>query len=137
MMIRMMYLSQAAIGITKEHVKSVLEVSQRNNTRLGITGVLVHGGNLFVQVLEGAETTVLKQYVKIIDDRRHSDCRIIHISPTSERMFQNWSMGNIESDPLEFQQIRGLLAHRLESVNSKEFAATMREFLKVLNSNSP
>ncbi|KJV06389.1 BLUF domain-containing protein [Methylocucumis oryzae] len=134
-MIRMLYLSQAAIGITKEQVKNILEVSQRNNTRLGVTGVLVHGGNLFVQVLEGPETTVLKQYVKIIDDRRHSDCRIIHISPANERMFQNWSMGNIESDPLEFQHVRGLLTHRLESVNSKEFAATMREFLKVLNSN--
>ena len=131
-MIRLLYCSQATPGMSGDQIQDILTVARRNNKALGITGVLVHGGGIFMQVLEGPEDAVLRSYVKILDDPRHSGSRIIHISPANERIFQDWSMGVINSDPLEFQHIAELRAHRLETVNAKAFTDVMRAFAKRL-----
>ena len=132
-MIRLLYISQAASGVTDEQVQDILESAQRNNSAAGLTGVLVYGGRVFMQVLEGPERTLLRQYVKILDDRRHSDCRILHISPANDRIFDKWSMGIIESDPLQFQHIAELRARRLEAVQAKTFTDAMHAFVRTLN----
>ncbi|MBK8384495.1 MAG: BLUF domain-containing protein [Candidatus Accumulibacter sp.] len=121
-MIRLLYLSHATRGITDEQVQNILQSARRFNPLVGITGVLIHGGGLFMQILEGPEEAVLRLYVKVLDDKRHSDCRIIHISPANERLFQNWTMGII-------QRVPGFgRAPRLD-----HFANAMREFVKRLN----
>lgn len=131
-MIRLLYYSQVTSGITDEEVRDILQTARRNNPGLGLTGVLVYGAGLFMQLLEGPEAAVLRQYVKILDDRRHGNCQIIHISPAEERMFQDWSMGAIKADPHEFQHLAELRAHRLEAVDSKIFGATLRQFVSLL-----
>jgi hypothetical protein len=131
-MIRLLYYSQATPGIQDQEVRDILQTARRNNPGLGLTGVLVYGGGLFVQLLEGPEAAVLRQYVKILDDRRHGNCQIIHISPAEERMFQDWSMGAIEADPHEFQHLAELRSHRLEAVGAKVFSATLRQFVSIL-----
>lgn len=85
-----------------------------------------------MQVLEGPEDAVLRQYVKILDDPRHTDARIIYISPTSNRIFEKWSMAGTDSDPLQFQFISELRARRLEVIDDNVFRKTMREFVKML-----
>jgi hypothetical protein len=132
-MIRLLYISQAAPGISDEQVRYILKSAQRNNSAAGITGVLVRGGGLFMQVLEGPEQAVLRLYVKILDDRRHGGCQILHISPANDRIFEKWSMGVIDSDPLQFQHIAELRARRLEAVQAKTFTDAMREFVRRLN----
>jgi len=76
-MIRLLYFSQAMNPISAEDVQDILQVSRRNNSATGLSGVLIHGGGLFMQVLEGPEQSVLRKYVKILDDKRHSNCQII------------------------------------------------------------
>ena len=136
-MLRILYFSQSARDITDAQVRDILESSRRNNPSLGITGVLIHGGGMFMQVLEGPERNTLRQYVKILDDKRHGDCQIIHISPTQERIFQKFSMGVIRSDPFQFQHIAALREQRFEAVHAKMFTDTMREFLAQLNAGQP
>jgi hypothetical protein len=128
-MIRLLYISQPTHGISKEQLQDILQSSRRNNSTLNITGVLVYGGGLFMQVLEGPEENVLRLYVKILDDQRHRNSLIVFISAANERIFKNWSMGVIESDPLEFQHISELRAQRLEAVHAKTFTHAMREFV--------
>ena len=132
-MIRILYASQSIRDITDQQVHDILISSRRNNPVLGITGVLIHGGGLFMQVLEGPEQSTLRQYVRILDDRRHGDCKIIHITPTDDRIFKKWSMGVIKCDPLQFQHIARLRRHRFESVPPKDFTSEMGEFVKMLN----
>ena len=132
-MIRILYLSQSAHNITDQQVQQILESSRRNNPELGLTGVLIYGGRLFMQVLEGPDDNVLRMYVRLLDDKRHGDSQILHISPTNERIFQKWSMGVIKSDPLQFHHISKLREQRSESVQPKAFTAGMNEFLKMLN----
>jgi hypothetical protein len=135
-MIRLVYISQAAIGIADEQVQDILRSSQRNNAANRITGVLVFGGGLFMQVLEGSEQAVLRLYVKILDDRRHSDCRLIHVTPTDEQAFKQWSMAVLEGEPLDFQRIGELRARRLETVQSQTFTNLMRDFVRKLSAGA-
>lgn len=135
-MIRLLYFSQATYLISNEHVQQILEASRRNNPAVGVTGILVHGGGLFMQVLEGPEQAVLRLYVKILDDNRHSNSEIIYITPTDKRIFENWSMGSINcSDPLRFEQIKILQSQRKEVVSTKVFTDAMHAFLKMLNAD--
>jgi hypothetical protein len=131
-LIRLLYMSHASPTITDEEVQGILVSARQNNPAHGITGVLVHGAGLFMQVMEGPEQEVLRQYVRILDDHRHSDARILHISPANDRIFEKWSMGGINGDPLQFQHIAEFRARRLEVVQAKAFMDTMREFAQRL-----
>lgn len=131
-MIRMLYFSQAAPRIADDQIQDILMVARRNNKAVGITGVLVHGGGMFMQVLEGPEDAVLRTYVKILDDPRHAASQVIHITPANDQIFQGWSMGVIKSDPLEFQHIAELRARRCETSNAKECMDVMRAFSQML-----
>jgi len=135
-MFRLLYISRATSGTTQEQIQDIQKAALRNNPAAGITGVLVHGGGLFMQVLEGPEPAVLRMYVKILDDRRHGDCEILHISPAKERVFQKWSMGIIDRGPLEFQEIAELQARRLEAVQPTTFIEAMRGFVRMLNAGA-
>jgi hypothetical protein len=132
-MLRIFYLSHATNLISDEQVQDILATAHRNNPGLGVTGVLVYMGGMFAQVLEGPEAAILRLYVKIMDDRRHSDCQIVHISPANERMFQKWSMGIIRSAPLDFQKIMDMKARRVEVVGPKVFMETMNSFVHKLH----
>lgn len=131
-MIRLLYCSQVKSDFSEEILKEILLTSRENNRRNRITGVLVHGGGLFMQVLEGPEQNVLRTYMKILDDKRHTDSRIIHITPVKDRLFENWTMGVIEAEPLTFENMAKLRANRLESVHADVFSQVMREFTGML-----
>jgi len=59
-MIRLLYISHATREISEAQIQDILQSSRRNNPALGITGVLVHGGAQFMQILEGPEHAVLR-----------------------------------------------------------------------------
>ncbi|MHB1300730.1 MAG: BLUF domain-containing protein [Burkholderiales bacterium] len=134
-MIRLLYFSQATQPTSGEAVEDILQSSRTNNLALDITGVLVHGGGLFMQTLEGPEENVLPLYVKIMRDPRHENCSLVHISHAEKRLFQKWSMGVIESDPLMRHHVMRLHDQRTETVPAKIYTDTMREFLKRLNAS--
>lgn len=130
-MIRLLYLSQAA-NAAADQLEGILATARQNNPRLQITGVLVYGGGWFMQLLEGPEASVFKLYARIIDDRRHSNPRVLHVTPASEAIFGEWSMGFVDRDPLAFEHIAALRARRLETVNASMFAETLRQFTGAL-----
>lgn len=133
-MIRLLYSSKSKSDITGQNIADILATSQKNNQLEDITGILVYGGNLFMQVLEGPELAVLKLYVKICEDERNSLNKIIYISYTDRRMFGDWSMGTIECDPIDYQKIYDLNSRASETVEPDHYRDTMRDFLRRLNS---
>lgn len=133
-MIRLLYSSKSKSDITGQDIADILATSQKNNQLEDITGILVYGGNLFMQVLEGPELAVLKLYVKICEDERNSLNKIIYISYTDRRMFGDWSMGTIECDPIDYQKIYDLNSSASETIEPDHYRDTMRDFLRRLNS---
>ena len=133
-MIRLLYLSQARLAADDE-LEDILGAARRNNPVLAVTGVLIYGGGWCMQLLEGPEHAVFRLYAKIIDDSRHTDPRVIHVTPASEAIFREWSMGLVRQNPLEFEHVAALKARRLETVNSSVFGETLKEFSRRLRAS--
>ena len=54
MLIQLTYASRTSKALIPEDLKSILMASQRNNTRVGVTGALCLANGIFLQQLDGA-----------------------------------------------------------------------------------
>jgi Sensors of blue-light using FAD len=94
MLVRLLYASRAD-AVTPEMIDSILAQSRAHNPGLGITGILCHGGDVFMQVLEGGRDTVNALYNAIVRDGRHHDVMVLHYEEITERRFSGWTMGQV------------------------------------------
>lgn len=134
-MIRLLYISQTTGQMSAEKIQKIGQQSRRNNAVNDVTGLMLIGGNLFAQVLEGPELNVLRLYVKIMEDPRHFNCELVHISPVKERLFEKWFMAIIDATPLDFEHIVEMRAYREETVSSVAFTNFMKEFIVKLKAS--
>lgn len=95
MLIRLLYASRASGPVTQDIVDSILAQSRAHNPALGITGILCHGGEIFMQVLEGGRGPVNELYNSIVRDQRHRDVVVLHYEEIAERRFAGWTMGMV------------------------------------------
>jgi len=95
MLIRLLYASRASGAVSQEVIESILAQSRQHNPALGITGILCHGGDVFMQVLEGGRGPVNELYNQIVRDPRHRDVVILHYEEAAERRFAHWTMGQV------------------------------------------
>lgn len=94
-LIQLVYVSAAAPGLAPDQIERIRDSSERDNARLGITGLLLHQGASFYGVLEGDRRRVFRLMERIITDPRHRDVQILRESPVRRRRFENWSFGAI------------------------------------------
>lgn len=137
-MIKLLYLSTECKNqnSAEKNLREILETSKRNNVALGITGILVHGGGMFLQVIEGPQEQVMRQYVKILDDKRHTDCEIVLITICDRRSFPQWSMASLELPAHDFQAIESMIHHRPQALDAKWFNEVISLFMKKAIKNS-
>ncbi|WP_342154616.1 BLUF domain-containing protein [Methylorubrum sp. SB2] len=86
------------------NMREILSVSQRNNSRDGITGFLIFDKTWFVQILEGERARVTETYNRIARDTRHSTATILNVRDVPGRLFPNWTMGGAMRTP-EVQEV--------------------------------
>jgi hypothetical protein len=95
MLVRLLYASRAAAPVTQEIIESILQQSRTHNPAHGITGILCHGGDVYMQALEGGREAVNALYMKILRDTRHSEVILLHYAEVPERHFAGWTMGQV------------------------------------------
>lgn len=95
MLVRLLYASRASAPLTPEDIEAILATSRRHNPPLGITGLLCHSGEIFMQVLEGSREAVNGLYTRICQDPRHRDVILLHYEEITERRFAGWTMGQV------------------------------------------
>lgn len=95
MLVRLLYASRAAEALSPETIDAILASSRRRNPTLGITGLLCHSGDTFLQVLEGGRESVNQLYTRICQDLRHRDVILLHYEEIAERRFAGWTMGQV------------------------------------------
>ena len=94
-LIQLIYVSAAAPGLTQADLEAIERSSLAHNRTAGITGLLLHQGDMFSGTLEGPERKVLARMEVIIRDPRHARVRVLRESSISERRFENWSFGTL------------------------------------------
>lgn len=92
---RLIYCSQAAPSIQhdlEQATSDVIASSIRNNSRVGVTGMLLAHDGWFLQALEGAPPAIEAVYLRIRQDPRHQQFKMIFHGDVRSRVFDGWSM---------------------------------------------
>lgn len=92
-LIHLIYYSTASHEMEADELLQLLNISRERNARLDLTGMLLYGGGVFLQVLEGLPAAVDSLYRKIEMDPRHHSLILVEQDRISERSFPDWSMG--------------------------------------------
>lgn len=122
------YVSQAKKAFTTAELAALLEKSRKNNTRDGVTGLLIYRYNddykrgNFLQVLEGESAQLDAVWARISDDKRHHTIIVLNEGDIEKRMFAGWSMGFRNVDASDMINHPGF-----SELGSDEFWAAAKE----------
>ena len=97
MLTRLIYASRTAGVLTPLDVRDIMQRSQRNNRKLGVTGALLLSNGIFLQCLEGDHIVVNALYHRILLDKRHHEPAILNFCEIDQRLYGAWSMGLVTS----------------------------------------
>jgi len=73
----LVYLSREAGHMSGDELMALYNQSRERNAKLGITGLLVHKSQHFLQVLEGGKDEVEEVMGSIAKDPRHTDVTVV------------------------------------------------------------
>jgi Sensors of blue-light using FAD len=123
------YCSRAADGLGDEDITRILASARRRNPVLGITGVLVYGGGLFFQMLEGPRDHVVRLMDLLRVDPRHGGIVVLNeMEDVRERLFPEWDMELTTSD-----SIRDVLLDARDEAATGAQAQALEEMLAQLD----
>jgi hypothetical protein len=120
-LIAIAYVSSATAHFSSQELDALLLDAREFNSRVSVTGALLHHDGSFFQYLEGPEVGVEQAYARIKDARRHRGLIEILREPVTQRHFTAWSMGFAESTSTEIQAISQASWH------AQRQAATLRD----------
>ena len=100
MLVRLIYASRACAPISHEAMESILAASRHHNPTNGITGVLCHSDEIFVQAREGGRDQVNQLYARLQQDSRHKDIVLLCYEEIAVRRYSSWTMGKVRLDKI-------------------------------------
>ena len=119
MLVRLLYASRAVDDKLADVIQSIMQQSREHNPQRGITGILCHSDQVFMQVLEGGREAINALYGRILRDKRHTDVVLLHYEEISERRYAGWTMGQANlckinpSIMLKYSALPELNPHRM------------------------
>lgn len=96
-LVRLIYVSKTTPSTDLSDLSGLLKKARSKNEELGITGLLCHDREYFVQWLEGPRAAVNELYNTILRDYRHGEVTILEYSEVHQRNFGEWAMGYVYS----------------------------------------
>ena len=122
------YCSRAAPGVTDADVQAIIATARRYNPAHGVTGLLVYGGDIFFQWLEGPKESIVGLMHKIRHDKRHNTLVELAVNEeVRERMFPTWDMELVQPD-----DIREVLQDALRDAKAAVNAKALRELMQMV-----
>lgn len=95
MLVRLLYASRA-VDAAPAALEGILAAARQHNLQLGVTGALVYGRGVFLQVIEGSRPAISALYGSIQRDPRHKDVELLHFEEITQRRFGSWTMGLVD-----------------------------------------
>jgi hypothetical protein len=119
-MLQLIYISTLSPNAGPDPVADILSSSRRNNSRNGISGVLLHRGRRFLQVLEGHGDGVLTTLARIRVDPRHRAIVALGEREIECPEFGTWSMASDSDMPADrvMEQIEALTRNASPNVRA-------------------
>ncbi|KQN92773.1 hypothetical protein ASE95_08945 [Sphingomonas sp. Leaf231] len=89
---QLVYISRAVRPFEDAELEELSRVATTSNTRLDITGLLLHDGRRFIQALEGDFAAVDATMARIARDPRHESIAFVERVHVPRRQFGGWAM---------------------------------------------
>ena len=125
------YFSTAAEPQEAALIQAILATSRANNLRDDISGLLVAGGNRYLQVIEGPRRVMETLYANIRADQRHLAVTTLVERTTMARCFDGWAMAFRREPALdEFDSFPAVLRYLTEQVEDVRLRGQIRLFAK-------
>lgn len=128
---RIIYVSTARLLPSRQTVDDILAASRRNNRRDGLTGLLIVGGQRFLQVLEGPASGLDAAYTRISADPRHFAIVQLERTAIQARSFSDWQMGYAEAAVRVGGSLAELVETLTECVPEESLRAHLRGFAEL------
>jgi hypothetical protein len=128
----LVYVSSAVTPFSKSELVDLLATCRENNSRLGITGMLLYKDGNFMQVLEGDEDTVRALYDRIAHDPRHRGLLTLIQGTQAEPQFPDWSMGFRDLNDPDVRSVPGYNEFLNSPLTGEEFSSDPTRCQKLL-----
>ena len=102
---QLIYVSSATETFTREKFLDKAFVMSSDNSKIGITGMLVFKDGNFMEVLEGEESTVKVLFSKIQQDPGHTLVSVIQEGEISAREYPSWAMTFYNPQTQEYEHV--------------------------------
>lgn len=132
---QIVYFSTAAARQDEATIGEILEVSRQRNLRDDITGLLVAGGNRFLQVLEGNYAAVGGALARIQQDGRHVGMTIFVDRQVASRDFNKWTMAFCGEPRLDEFSSFGALAEQMHEAVDPDLRDQIKCFSETFTSS--
>jgi len=111
---QLIYVSRVVPGLQDEDalLRSILEVSVRNNTAVAVSGMLLRHRDHFFQALEGSAAAVEAIYRRVRRDPRHQDLKLLQDATPTSRSFAGWAMCGHNMGPADNEILEVLALRR-------------------------
>ncbi len=128
----LVYCSRATEHMSKRELVNIIRTAQARNRERGITGLLVYGGGMFLQVLEGPRAAVETLMRELYCDERHDGVvRLQSLEDMRQRLYPTWSMQHVETN-----QIREILTDSLQRAHHPRQAQAVNLLIELLDSQT-
>lgn len=131
-MLQLVYISTAREPLDPPQLESLLAAARRRNRLVQVTGLLLVGGNRFLQALEGPLMSVLDTFARIKADPRHFAVVELARRDIAMRDFGNWAMAYQAGGPAEKgTDLRASVAALIEPVEDRNLRALFTGFAEM------
>lgn len=130
---QLLYVSNTSRDLPQDALDAILASARRNNSAVGVTGMLLYLDGAFLQVLEGADDAVSEIYERIATDRRHWNPQVL-LDRKAQRVFTQWSMGFerlVRPGDGSFVATAPHLKDLIDPAQSLELSALVQTFYKI------
>ena len=132
LLFNLVYASTLTDGVSSADVDDIINASHRNNSLVGITGILVLGSGVFFQWIEGPKEEVMSLVKLIETDRRHELMTVLSTDEEiRERIFPSWDMELVDPD-----HIQEVLRDALETARDDRHVAALQLLLQKVSQNT-
>ncbi len=107
-----LYVSSASYPLTREDLERLLTDARAWNKGHDVTGILLHCGGNFMQLLEGPQESVLRTFARVVASSQHHTVTELLNGPASGRIFGEWAMADSQVNPERFQDMLRLADQR-------------------------
>jgi len=106
-MIALTYVSSATELFSEDALTKLLTKCRENNSKLGVTGLLLYKDGNIMQTLEGPGDVTRQLYAKISNDSRHHGVITLLDEDIAERSFPEWTMAFKNLSKLDAKSLPG------------------------------